>query len=72
MGPEVTLVSSAAETAQELYRVLHQHDLLRDLESIPQYEFFATGEVVPFTKLAQRFLGPMISGNNMIFAAVEA
>ena len=59
MGEEVTLVSSAEETARDLYRVLTEQDLLRDPEAPPPvHRFLATGEVTSFARLGRRFLGP--------------
>ncbi len=60
MGDSVSLVSSADETAREVYRVLVEHDLLRDDPTPPVHRFLATGDQVPFTRLAQRFLGPTV------------
>ena len=60
MGDAVTLVSSADETAREVYRVLTEHRLHRDDPQPPQHRFLATGDQVPFTRLAQRFLGPTV------------
>jgi glutamate racemase len=60
MGNEVTLVSSADETAREVYRVLVEHDLLRHDAAPPEHRFLATGDQAPFTRLAQRFLGPIV------------
>lgn len=60
MGDGVTLVSSADETAKEVYRVLTELDLLRDDPAPPEHRFLATGEQAPFTRLAQRFLGPSV------------
>lgn len=58
-GDDVTLVSSAEETAKDVYRTLVEHDLLRDSSLPPPvHEFFATGQ--PFTGLAKRFLGPEV------------
>ncbi len=57
MGDAVSLVSSADETAREVYRVLTEHDLLRDAPLAPEHRFLATGDQAPFTRLAQRFLG---------------
>ena len=58
-GDKITLVSSAEETAKDVYRTLVELDLLRD-ESLPdpKHQFFATGK--PFTQLARRFLGPEV------------
>ena len=60
MGDAVTLVSSADETAREVYRVLTEHGLLRDDPAPPQHRFLATGDQAAFTQLAQRFLGPTV------------
>jgi glutamate racemase len=60
MGDSVSLVSSADETAREVYRVLTEHDLLRADEQPPKHRFLTTGDQALFTKLAQRFLGPVV------------
>ncbi|GLY66848.1 glutamate racemase [Amycolatopsis taiwanensis] len=57
MGPEVTLVSSAEETAKDVVRVLTELDLLVERDTPPQHEFVATGSPEPFSRLARRFLG---------------
>lgn len=59
MGNEVTLVSSAEETAKDLYRVLVESDMLR-ADKAPDYKFVATGDTESFSKLARRFLGPEV------------
>ena len=58
-GDKVTLVSSAEETAKDVYRILVEQDLIRNpnLPS-PTHEFLATGD--SFTHLARRFLGPEV------------
>jgi glutamate racemase len=62
MGPSVTLVSSAEETAQDVYRVLTELDLLRsDDAPPPRHVFRATGPAEPFDRLGRRFLGPEIA-----------
>ena len=60
MGENVTLVSSAEETAKDVYRTLVAHDLQRNAETAPTYEFQATGDAAGFEKLARRFLGPEV------------
>ena len=58
-GDKVTLVSSAEETAKDVYRTLVEQNLLRDPSlPEPEHQFLATGE--PFTGLARRFLGPEV------------
>ncbi|WP_019812878.1 glutamate racemase [Saccharomonospora saliphila] len=57
MGPEVTLVSSAEETAKDVVRVLTERDLLTRRDGLAGHEFVATGAAEPFTRLARRFMG---------------
>jgi glutamate racemase len=62
MGDSVTLVSSAEETAKDVYRVLFSNDLLRaDDATPPQHEFRATGDSDSFVRLSRRFLGPEVA-----------
>jgi glutamate racemase len=62
MGEGVTLVSSAEETAKDVYRTLVAHDLLRDPTTPPPpHRFLATGEPESFARLARRFLGPEVT-----------
>src|SRR5262245_24334639 len=59
MGDSVTLVSSAEETAKDVYRVLTAADLLRpDDAPPPQHVFRATGDAAAFARTGRRFLGP--------------
>lgn len=61
MGNAVSLVSSAEETAKDLYRVLVENSLLRSTQEIPPtHRFLATGDAASFEKLARRFLGPEV------------
>lgn len=61
MGNSVSLVSSAEETAKDLYRVLVEGSLLRSAgESAPSHRFLATGDAKAFEALARRFLGPEV------------
>jgi glutamate racemase len=61
VGDEVTLVSSAEETAKDVYRALARGDLFRG-ESLPApaHRFLATGDPEPFALLGRRFLGPEV------------
>lgn len=61
MGEGVSLVSSAEETAKDLYKVLVDNDLLRTDSASPTLSFRATGDAASFEKLAKRFLGPEVS-----------
>ena len=60
MGDYVTLVSSAEETAKDLYRTLVEHNLLNN-EGAPTYRFISTGDAAAFSSLARRFLGPEVT-----------
>lgn len=62
MGEGVTLVSSAEETAKDLYRTLVENGLLRNHSSTPAtHRFLATGDAKAFESLARRFLGPEVT-----------
>ena len=61
MGEDVTLVSSAEETAKDVYRTLVEHDLQRTANTPPTLTFKATGDAESFEKLARRFLGPEVT-----------
>lgn len=62
MGDQVTLVSSAEETAKDVFRVLAEHDLMRaDRTEPPRHQFRSTGDPRPFLRLGNRFLGPEIA-----------
>lgn len=63
MGEQVTLVSSAEETAKDLLRVLTEAELLRPHDAPAATRIFeATGDPDSFAALAARFLGPAITG----------
>jgi glutamate racemase len=62
MGNGVSLVSSAEETAKDLYRVLIENALLRaPSKTPPTHRFLATGDAQAFESLARRFLGPEVT-----------
>jgi len=62
MGEGVTLVSSAEETAKDLYRTLVENGLLRTQSTTPAtHKFLATGDAKAFETLARRFLGPEVT-----------
>jgi glutamate racemase len=63
MGDNVTLVSSAEETAKDVYRVLARDGLQRDPDlPEPRHRFLTTGDPLEFKQLAHRFLGPEVGG----------
>lgn len=61
MGDGVTLVSSAEETAKDVYRLLTSSGLERDPSlPAPEHLFWTTGGPDEFRELGQRFLGPEV------------
>lgn len=57
----VTLVSSADETAKDVFRVLRDRGLARaEGAEAPRHRFASTGDPTPFGVLGGRFLGPEI------------
>lgn len=62
MGENVTLVSSAEETAFDVYRTLVKHGIQHSAATAPRYVYEATGDSqVEFTSLVRRFLGPDVA-----------
>jgi glutamate racemase len=59
LGEEVTLVSSAEETAKETYALLVSQGLERPIDlPPPMHRFLTTGQPREFREIGQRFLGP--------------
>jgi glutamate racemase len=57
MGPDVQLVSSAEETARDVYATLAERGLQAE-DGSPEHEFVCTGDPAQFGDVAERFLGP--------------
>jgi glutamate racemase len=67
MGEDVTLVSSAEETAYDVYRILVKHGIERTSADAPTYRFEATGDSqADFLRLASRFLGPEVNTVDLV------
>lgn len=60
MGPEVVLISSAEETARDVYAALVEGELLREETGPPAHEFLCSGDPEIFLGLGSRFLGPEV------------
>lgn len=61
MGDGVTLVSSAEESAKDIYGVLTRNGLLRDdALPAPRHRFVTTGSPPEFAAIGARFLGPVL------------
>lgn len=59
MGDTVTLVSSAEETAKDVYRTLVRRGIERDPAlGPPEHRFLTTGDPQEFHHIGRRFLGP--------------
>ena len=60
MGQSVTLVSSADETARDVYRRLAVGEAFAPPGCRPSRRFLTTGDPASFGELARRFLGPEV------------
>lgn len=71
MGEQVTLISSAEETAKDVYRVLAAGGLMRDpVLPPPVHRFLTTGDPAQFRDIGRRFLGPELAHVDTLGAAV--
>lgn len=67
VGEDVTLVSSAEETAFDVYRTLVAHGIQRAATTKPTYVYEATGaSKAQFTSLVRRFVGPEIQSVELV------
>jgi glutamate racemase len=62
MGPDVLLISSAEETASDVYEVLRAKGLLREAGTSPRHRFQSSGDPRRFAELGAMFLGPEVRG----------
>jgi glutamate racemase len=60
MGRDVVLISSADETAKDVYATLVDGDLAVEGGTPAVHEFVCTGDPAQFRRVAERFLGPSI------------
>jgi glutamate racemase len=70
MGEEVTIISSAEETAAELSMILQHQDLLSDNEH-PEHRFFTTGCEKTFARIAEDWFGHPIFVENVVLEPLE-
>lgn len=61
MGPDVTLISSADETAREISAILYHRGMLATSGLLPIHQFFCSGEPELFKNIAQNWLKEQIS-----------
>jgi glutamate racemase len=69
MGEDVLLVSSAEETAKDVYSALREGSLLREEPGEPSHEFLTTGDPERFRAIAHHFLGPEVGGVGSVAVA---
>ncbi|ASK63037.1 glutamate racemase [Virgibacillus phasianinus] len=69
MGNHVSIISSSEETARETSTILEYHELLYKGERIPNHQFFTTGELEIFEKIAKRIFNS--SESNAQSVAIE-
>jgi glutamate racemase len=70
MGEDVVLISSAEETAKDVYATLLDRHLQSDARGRPHHEFLSTGDPAQFQALAERFLGPELTEVHAALAPV--
>lgn len=56
MGPKVTLVNPAYETAKELKNLLKEQNLLNKSHAVPKYEFYVSDGIDKFKSFADKVL----------------
>jgi glutamate racemase len=61
MGPSVSLISSADETAREISTILYHRSMLANTGMVPIHQFFCSGEPEIFKQIAQTWLKEQIS-----------
>ncbi|WP_144572492.1 glutamate racemase [Bacillus paramycoides] len=62
LGKDISIISSAEETAIELSTILQHQGILSEYFN-PEHRFFTTGSVSSFEHIAQRWLGYQISAD---------
>ncbi|WP_201319005.1 glutamate racemase [Paenibacillus sp. EPM92] len=60
MGPQVSLISSADETAREVSTILYHKGMLATSPAMPVHQFFCSGDPLMFKKIAQSWLNEQI------------
>ena len=61
MGPDVTLVSSADETAFSAAATLRELDMLREPGAVGEHRFLSSGDIDEFRSLGEQLLGPELA-----------
>ena len=61
LGSEVVLISSAEETAKDVYAMLLREGMQRTEAGAPRHTFLSTGDTDDFQRVAEVFLGPELT-----------
>ncbi len=60
MGEQVSILSSAEETAREVSSILHYQGIIASNEYTPNHQFFTTSDIQQFKRIADKWLGEKI------------
>jgi len=71
MGPDVSLISSAEETAREVSTVLHHKGLLVDQVRQPVHQFLCSGDPELFRRIACQWLGDKVRVNPVVWQVTQ-
>lgn len=67
MGPSVTLISSAEETAREVSTLLYEKGQLETGDAVPEHRFLHSGQSDMFEKIAQKWLAEYIARTKAVW-----
>jgi glutamate racemase len=67
MGPDVSLISSADETAREISTILYHKGLLEKTIHKPVHQFLCSGDSELFRRIAERWLDEEIKVNSVVW-----
>ncbi|MVO98464.1 glutamate racemase [Paenibacillus lutrae] len=62
VSPDVTLLSSADETAREVSTILYHQGMLASADEVPVHQFFCSGDAEIFHKITESWLHEQLSG----------
>ena len=73
MGPQVLLISSAEETANDVYELLATNGLLAEVGREPEHRFETSGDTELFALIGARLLGPEVhSADRVVLGAARS
>jgi glutamate racemase len=71
MGPKVTLISSADQTARDISTLLYHNGQLASSEEVPVHRFFCSGDEHPFQRIAQDWLNEEITVTPVVWQVAK-